>query len=857
MTQMNKDQKQAHAKESIKLGTFAGVFTPSILTILGIILFLRLGYVVGNAGLGNALIIIALANTISVLTSISLSAVATNLRVKGGGDYYLISRTLGVEFGGSIGLVLFLAQSVSIAFYSIGFAEAMAAFIPDANALTTRLIAFGAVSFLFILAWLGADWATKFQFVVMALLVAALVSFFWGGFLHWDSSVLAANWVNTDTAVPFWILFAIFFPAVTGFTQGVSMSGDLADPGKSLPIGTFMAVGISILVYFASALIFSAALPNTELAANYGAMKSVSRFGFLIDAGVVAATLSSAMASFLGAPRILQSLSADRVFSFLTPFAKGYGPSNNPRRGVLLSTAIAFAVIALGQLNLVARVVSMFFLISYGLLNYATFFEARTASPSFRPRFKWFSPHLSLLGFLLCAGVMLAIDPRSGAAAIAVLVAIHQYLKRTAGPARWADSARAYHLQQVRSHLFAANKTPAHDRDWRPRLLIFDHGNKSREALLSFSSWLEGGSGLAIALQIEEGEGALSRKHSKEMQKDLADFIADKDLPIFPLTVCAPEFTDALGILIQGTGFGPIAPNTAVLNWFRAPGDTIPSSNRYHFVQHLRTIFRFGVNIVVLRSDAETWDRFQKTAIEERHIDVWWQNDATSRLMLLFAYLMTRTKPWSEATIRVLTKGSGTNIENEKQALSKILEDVRIEAEAFIVPSFDPKIVVEHSREASIVFQPFTLKSNQLMDATGNSFDQSLPQLPLSVLVLAAEDIDLDSEPEEGPAAMIASASDALEAARKKAEKAEKYAKDAREAAETLNQSLTRLEEDISQAVPLDEHKELKQKLDTAEAEAEKAFRKAAKAKTKAVHAEKTAEDIINNVESGKPGEKS
>ena len=836
-----------------KLGTFSGVFTPSVLTILGIILFLRLGFVVGSGGLGQALIIIALANTISILTSISLSAVATNLKVKGGGDYYLISRTLGREFGGSIGLVLFLAQSVSIAFYCIGFAEAVCAFFPGATAMTTRFIAFGAVSFLFTFAWLGADWATKFQFIVMALLVAALISFFWGGFLHWDSALLKANWVNGESHVPFWVLFAIFFPAVTGFTQGVSMSGDLADPGKSLPMGTFLAVGISIIVYFGSALVFSAVLPNSELASNYGAMKAVSRFGFLIDAGVVAATLSSAMASFLGAPRILQSLSADRVFAFLNPFEKGHGPSNNPRRGVLLSAAIAFAVIALGQLNLVARVVSMFFLISYGLLNYATFFEAKAASPSFRPRFKWFSPHLSLMGFLTCAGVMMAIDPRSGAAAIALLFAIHQYLKRTAGPTRWADSTRAYHLQQVRSHIFETIKYPAHDRDWRPHLLILDHGNDKREMLLTFSSWVEGRSGFATALQIIEAEGAAARKSCKEMQKELSFFISEKKLPIFPLTISAPEFSDALGVLIQGTGFGPLTPNTVVLNWFTKPGDTIPSTNPYQYRQHLRSIFRAGLNIILLKAEPETWGRLLQEPLENHHIDVWWKNDATSRLMLLFAYLMTRTKPWEKAAIRVLTRGTGANIEIEKKALNQMLEDVRIEAEALIVPSFDPKIIVEQSQTAAIVFLPFTLRTHRLTDATGHSFDSSLPLLPVCALVLAAEDIDLDSEPEEGPAAMIAAATDALEAAGKKAEKAEKHAATLRETVETLHQKLTRLEDGAQGAIPIEEHKDLKQKLDTAEADSEIAFRRAAKAKTKAADEAKTAEKVIDQATTKKP----
>ena len=303
------------------LGTFSGVFTPSILTILGIILFLRLGYVVGNAGLGRALAILVLANGISVLTSISLSAIATNLKVKGGGDYYLISRTLGPEFGGALGIVLFLAQSVSIGFYCIGFGEVMAQIFPWSifGSYWPQAVAGGAVLFLFLLAWLGADWATRFQFVVMGILTAALISFFVGGIIRWETTNMVQNWRPPLDGPGFWIIFAIFFPAVTGFTQGISMSGDLKDPGKSLPLGTFLAVGISIVVYFLSAVVFSAALPQPVLSGDYSAMNRVAIFGFMITAGVIAATLSSAMASFLGAPRILQSLASDRIFPFLLP----------------------------------------------------------------------------------------------------------------------------------------------------------------------------------------------------------------------------------------------------------------------------------------------------------------------------------------------------------------------------------------------------------------------------------------------------------------------------------------------------------------------------------------------------------
>ena len=288
----------APVRKTSTLGTFSGVFTPSILTILGIILFLRLGYVVGNAGLSRALVIIVLANVISVLTTVSLSAIATNLKVKGGGDYYLISRTLGLEFGGAIGLVLFLAQSVSIAFYSIGFGEAVVSMLPLSGKYLPQIIAALAVLFLFVFAWLGADWATKFQYVVMSVLTLALISFFIGAVPKFNSSLLDQNWTAPSSGLPFWALFAVFFPAVTGFTQGVSMSGDLKDPGESLPRGTFIAVGISFLVYLGAAFMFAAALPRDVLSHDYTAMKRVAGVRFLIDAGVIAATLSSGMASF-------------------------------------------------------------------------------------------------------------------------------------------------------------------------------------------------------------------------------------------------------------------------------------------------------------------------------------------------------------------------------------------------------------------------------------------------------------------------------------------------------------------------------------------------------------------------------
>ena len=820
------------------LGTFSGVFTPSVLTILGIILFLRLGFVVGNAGLFRSLIIIALANAVSVLTSISLSAIATNIKVKGGGDYYLISRTLGVEFGGAIGIVLFLAQSVSVAFYCIGFGEALAGMLPEMTGKMPQFIAALAVSFLFIFAWLGADWATKFQYVVMAMLVSALVSFFWGGLAEWEPATFSTNWLLAGSALPFWVLFAIFFPAVTGFTQGVSMSGDLKDPGKSLPLGTFLAVGIAIIVYFGVALVFAGAIPGEDLSHDYGAMNRVARFGILIDAGVIAATLSSAMASFLGAPRILQSMAGDRIFPFLLPFAKGYGPANNPRRGVLLTTGIAFVTIALGNLNLIAPVVSMFFLVSYGLLNYATFYEARAASPSFRPRFRWFDRRVSLLGGLTCLGIILAINLTAGAVAVAVLFAIHQYLKRTAGPARWADSRRSYHLQLLREHLLAAAAEEVHPRDWRPQLLAFSNHAPRRAQLLRFASWLEGGSGLTTAVKILEGQGAKMLKLKAEAEEELRNHIKELDLHAFPLVLAVPDFDMAVQTLVQGFGIGPLRANTILLNWLDELPKGILGVKELRYGRNLRTAFRLGCNIVILKADDTEWASEENEAVPDRRIDVWWWDDATSHLMLLLAYLLTRNAVWEEAKIRVLASGDLQDEEGSTETLRKTLEDARIPAEPKTVKIAGTETIVNHSTDASLVFLPFRITGKTLVDSFGEPLEELLSRLPNVAMVLAAEDIDLDAEPEEGTAGETAQALDAYQDARKKADEAQKAAaKAAEEAEERLG--------DMAAAVSEGADEKLMEKIKTvleAREQATVAARKAAKALAKTRNAAQEAE---------------
>jgi len=823
------------------LGTFAGVFTPSILTILGIILFLRLGFVVGSAGLARALVIICLANLISVLTSVSLAAVATNLKVKGGGDYYLISRTLGMEFGGAIGMVLFLAQSVSIGFYCIGFGEAVSAMFTTAGDRLPQIVALAAALFLFVLAWLGADWATRFQYVVMACLVMALVSFFVGGLWRWDPGQLARNWADPGSDMPFWVLFAIFFPAVTGFTQGVSMSGDLKDPGQSLPSGTFAAVGLSILVYFGVAVVFAAAMPAEAMRTDFSAMKQVAWYGPLIDAGVIAATLSSAMASFLGAPRILQSMASDRIVEFIVPFAKGAGPGNNPRRGVLLAGGIALATIALGQLNLIAQVVSMFFLISYGLLNYATYFEARSASPSFRPRFRYFNRRLSLAGFLACMGAMLAIDFKTGLIAIAVLAAIYQYLRHTAGPARWADSRRSYHLQRAIENLSAAAEVPGHPRNWRPNILALSNDDARRASLVGFADLITGSSGTITVVRILEDEGLKTHRLQEDVEKALQGDLSPFGPSVFPLVVIADDVGRALQVMIQSAGTGPLRVNTLLVN---RPDQLARGTGGIGYLLYSRTlrqVHRLGCNVVVLSAEKDRWESLTRPRDARPRVDVWWQNDATSRLMLLFAHLVTRREEWDSAEIRVMTIATpGESDEAVSDTLRRILEDVRIPAEPCVVDDLSAESILRHSGSSDLVFLPLVIRDSRLAAPAGESVDRILPRLPVTALAMAAEDIDLDAAPEEGAAGDLAAALDAMARAEKRARKIEK---EATRAAEVARQKL----EALQSAVSTGDHEELKRLAKTmidARRKAEETARRAAKAAALAEDALRTAEDL-------------
>jgi amino acid transporter len=481
-----------------RFGTFGGVFVPNVLTILGVIFFMRAGWVVGQAGLLQALLILCIANTITLLTSLSLSAIATNARVEAGGAYHLISRSLGIEIGSSIGVPFFFAQSISVAFYLVGFTESLQPFL---GAIDARWVGLGALSLIVLLAWNSSDLAIKAQYVILVILGIALLSFFLG--FAGDSQV-EANWQpNYSEGFQFWTVFAIYFPAVTGIMSGLSMSGELKDPARSIPRGTLVAVGVTFMIYAAQMVWLAHNNTREALLSDPKAVWNTAVYGPAIFAGVWAATLSSAIASLLGAPRTLQALARDRVAP--PAIAVLSGSRGEPRRALALSAVVAAVCISIGDLNTIAPIITMFFLSTYGMINFAAFVEGWSCNPSYRPKFKvhWV---ISLIGALGSLAVMVLLNPIATVIATVIIFSLYLWLASRQFESAWGDSWSGFWFNMTRTALRKFAQSRQHIRNWRPVILVLSGNPATRHSLVSFANHFECKRGYLFIARILVGD---------------------------------------------------------------------------------------------------------------------------------------------------------------------------------------------------------------------------------------------------------------------------------------------------------------------------------------------------------------
>ncbi|MCA9950181.1 MAG: amino acid permease [Anaerolineales bacterium] len=461
-------------QQNAKFGLFAGVFTPTVLTILGAIMYLRTGWVVGNAGLLGALAIILLAHVITVCTGLAVSSIATNTRVGAGGAFAIISQSLGLEVGGSVGIPLFLAQSISIALYVLAFAEAWLRAFPSHNAILVAILTYVVV---FLIVYISTQFTSRTQFFILAIVAFSLFSIFLGSFpiLGQEGFNQTPTLIGQYPEATFWETFAVFFPAVTGIMVGISMSGSLKSPRRDIPIGTMTAIFLTMGIYLWLAYWLSRVATPAELLVDSTIMVNKAAFGWAVLAGMLGATLSSALGSLVAAPRVMQALALHRVLPFSNFFAHETD-SGEPRHAMYFAAVVGFiallAALAGGGLDSIAGIITMFFLITYAMLNVVVLFEQTLDTVSFRPTLK--IPRLvPLIGVVSCTFVMFLIAPAFSLVAVVVVLAIYMYLSR-----RHLNPVES----DVRSGLFASVaewavvKTrqiqAAPERTWKPVALV-------------------------------------------------------------------------------------------------------------------------------------------------------------------------------------------------------------------------------------------------------------------------------------------------------------------------------------------------------------------------------------------------
>ncbi|GAB4150279.1 MAG: hypothetical protein Fur0037_18770 [Planctomycetota bacterium] len=388
---------------------------------------------------------------------------------------------------------------------------------------------------------------------------------------------------------------ALFFPAVTGIMAGANMSGDLADPSRSIPRGTLLAVAVTALVYLSQAVLLGSCRTHDELTSNNLVIKDIAAWPFLITVGVFAATLSSALGSMMGAPRILQVFARDRIFGWSRLFAGGSGPANEPRRATVLTFAISEVCIALGDLNAIAPVITMFFMITYGLLNLATFCEAATKNPSYRPTFRFCHWSISLAGAVGCFAVMFLMNWVWAAVSLVLIAALVWCIRFRELESRWGDLHSGVAFERARRALLRLESETYHPKNWRPIVLALTGTGKQRPHLAIYGHWLTAGHGILSLAQIVTGDVEDYAERRDKFESTLRAFVARQDLSAFPAVVIAGSIPAGIESLVQCHGLGGLRPNTVLLGW---PNEVAKAIG---FGATARLLSRMGRSIVAMR----------------------------------------------------------------------------------------------------------------------------------------------------------------------------------------------------------------------------------------------------------------
>lgn len=722
-------------------GAFQGVFTPSILTIIGVVMYLRFGWVLGNLGLGRTLLLVTLCNSVTFLTGLSLSALATNREVRGGGAYYLVSRAFGAEAGAAVGIPLFLSQAVSVAFYVAGFTEALLDAFPSLAGWDPRLVGTATLFALGLLSVFSAKLALKAQFFIMGAIALSLVSFFLGG-----APADLPDPATLPAVAPkgFFFVLAVFFPAVTGILSGLGMSGDLRDPGRAIPRGTLAAIGTGYAIYLAVPVALFLFVGNhPALVSDPGLFRACSRWPALVLAGVWAACLSSALGSLLAAPRVLQALSRDRLVpAFL---GRGYGRGDDPRAAAALAFALALGATWAGGVDVLAPVLTMVNLLVYALLNLAAALEETLGSPAWRPTFR-VPAAVAWAGFALCLAVMFLIGPGATLAALLLVGAIHWLMVRRRLRARWDDLRRSLLRGGLRALLRRLSARPEDGRNWQPDLLALGAATARRERLADLAGALSRDRGFLTLASVVPEEGWTAER-ADEARRTVRDWAAKRGVEAFARVHPAADPWAGMRELVRAYGFGPLAPNTVLLG---APSDGEGAAGAGS-VAALAARLRRNVLLAVF-PDADAAGPPPSPAEGPRSIDVWWRGrGGNAPFLLALACLLRRSRAWDGASLRLChVAEAGEEPGRAEETLRAFLAEARVPAEVAVLPAPAAGGATAAIRAASAgadlalfgLRPPAEGEADETYGAYLAACRRTADGLPAAVFALAAEGVD-------------------------------------------------------------------------------------------------------------------
>uniref|UniRef100_A0AAZ3QDF6 Solute carrier family 12 member 1 n=1 Tax=Oncorhynchus tshawytscha TaxID=74940 RepID=A0AAZ3QDF6_ONCTS len=776
---------------TVRFGWIKGVLVRCMLNIWGVMLFIRLSWVFGQAGWGLGIVVIALSCVVTTVTGLSMSAICTNGVVRGGGAYYLISRSLGPEFGGSIGLIFAFANAVAVAMYVVGFAETVVDLLKENNAIMIdelndiRIIGCISVVLLLGISVAGMEWEAKAQIGLLIILLVAIVNVFVGtgipastdkkskGFFNYDAKIFMENLPpDFRDGETFFSVFAIFFPAATGILAGANISGDLKDPQDALPKGTLLAILITGVTYLGVALCVSATVVrdatgnindtiatgmdmfcngtntaaceqgwnfsscdlhiqynNTKMEHSlqhnkitrhtHTVMTMVSGFGPLITAGTFSATLSSALASLVSAPKVFQALCKDNIYTALKFFAKGHGKNNEPIRGYVLTFIIAVAFIIIADLNVIAPIISNFFLASYALINFSCFHASYAKSPGWRPAYRYYNMWLSLFGAVLCCGVMFVINWWAALLTYAIEIFLYVYVTVKKPNVNWGSSTQAVTFVSAVNNALSLTGVEDHVKNFRPQCMVLTGAPKNRPALLDLAHCFTKNYGLCLTCEVfvgprtetltdvnagmEKNQMWLNKKKRKAFYAAVAcDSFRQgtENLILCVITCCHSLTADTAGVqsyvgvlhdafdFEYGTVVLRMNQGLDISHIIKAQGEYTHTHAYTHTHTHQcikqkqSEYFRLvalttpqSPQVVVVNERlVSTSTQFQRKQ-GKGTIDVWWMFD-DGGLTLLLPYILTTRKKFKDCKMRIFIAGQPGRVEQDR--MKSLLEKFRI-----------------------------------------------------------------------------------------------------------------------------------------------------------------------------------